>query len=392
MSLLDLIRALFAKFKPAPKPVPAPQPVPTPVPTPVPVPIPQPVPTPVPTPVPVPEPTPTPTPVPPPTSLGKPQNPNLFAGYPARPSFQVADVDYAIGPRVTKFKIPGVDKFPSGVELQGGTIFCKTANAEVIGWDLTRDGGYQVLALDADNPVITDNLMKVGANGQVPIKMLGEPNGYKGRGSTVMYNDVDGADKATGDSLVFGSRAGHHIVQYNSLRNAWTDIMACGGGGANSDAESSFDVQYNLIKRCGIAGGESHPDIFQTFAVNKYGWFELSNNTVVMVDADGTQGFTLQGNMNDPARTTFKGGRAYRNVILCLLPPGRMNFVIAISSSCSTGPWTAEENWIDASSIDSKGWVLKNFAGGSAVGGSASAKNNVNLKTGKVDPALNAFT
>jgi hypothetical protein len=211
---------------------------------------------------------------------------------------------------------------------------------------------------------------------------MGEPNDCTGKGANILCNTIDGDGRASGLAfLLHLSRSGAFKIQYNHLRRAFSDHMGWGGGGSGSRNKATYDCRYNVLEDCGIAGGESHPDMIQTFAGNKYGPIILDYNTVIEREADGTQGCTLQGNMNSPL-STFEGGSIRRNSFLLTIPAGRMNFGIAISTSCSTGPWVAEENWVDPSALQPITNFLRDFGGGDQVGGSASARGNVNLKTG----------
>ena len=49
-------------------------------------------------------------------------------------------------------------------------------------------GGWQVKATNANNPIIENNYFKIGANGLQPINLLGVPNGFTGQGATIINN------------------------------------------------------------------------------------------------------------------------------------------------------------------------------------------------------------
>ena len=72
---------------------------------------------------------------------GSPQVPNLFNGYAARPSWQVAGVDYAVGIHPgTVLKNPATSSLPVGASYNSTyhTIYVTGANVTLDGYDLTN--------------------------------------------------------------------------------------------------------------------------------------------------------------------------------------------------------------------------------------------------------------
>ena len=312
-----------------------------------------------------------------------PQRPTLFSGYVTRPPWKVAGVDpgYGVGPTAgLVLKNPNNFPAPPGTHKNGQSFHVDADNAEIIGWNLAVDGGWTIEAENASNPIITDNAFKIGSNGYAPIALLGEPNGYIGKGATILRNSIDCDGKRGGFAApIFMSRSGVFKIQYNWVKNVYEDLIAMGGGGSASPNEASYDVRFNLMENSGQ--GIGHPDIVQTFSGNKYGQIVIDFNTIVIDNSQGTQGLVLQGNQNSPL-STFKGGSVSSNTFVLKIPAGLMNFGIGIAVGQSTGPWAAKTNYVDPSSLSPITLFLKNFQGGSQVGGSAVGQGNVNLKTG----------
>ena len=90
---------------------------------------------------------------------GAPQFPMLLSNYAVRPPWQIAGVDYAVGPNAnygtsTAWKIPngvtgGNTALPSGATLSGGNrIQISSANVTMNGWDLTQGAGQSLLVMN----------------------------------------------------------------------------------------------------------------------------------------------------------------------------------------------------------------------------------------------------
>ena len=123
------------------------------------------------------------------------QYPTLLDKYRSRPPWNVAGVDYAVGYAAgTVLKDPMTAALPAGVKRDSAHhVFLITGNNVVLsGWNFSLEGGWQVLATNANNPIIENNYFKIGANGLQPINLFGVPNGYTGQGATIVNNVIDG--------------------------------------------------------------------------------------------------------------------------------------------------------------------------------------------------------
>src|SRR4029077_13281909 len=119
-------------------------------------------------------------------------------GYAVRPSWNVAGVDYAVG-----YSAGTVLKDPETITTDtSATFYRDEANHYIVinadnvvldGWNFSLEGGWTVRAYNANNPTIENSYFKVGANGGVPISLLGRANGYTGDGATIINNVIDGS-------------------------------------------------------------------------------------------------------------------------------------------------------------------------------------------------------
>src|SRR3954452_20550991 len=77
---------------------------------------------------------------------GTPQVPHLLDGYAARPTWEVAGVDYAVGvhPGIT-LKVPTANNLPGGATLGNHVIYIDGTDITLSGYDLTN---YTVLVTE----------------------------------------------------------------------------------------------------------------------------------------------------------------------------------------------------------------------------------------------------
>ena len=219
-----------------------PTPKPTPTPTPTPKASPTPTPTPTPTVKPTPSPTPTPTPTPTTASgsdtsncpkgssyadgcgsapAGTVQFPNILKGYAKRAPWNVAGVDYAVGPQ------PGVVlRNPATINMAGVSldstnqwVLITGSGVTLNGYDFTQGGGWTIV-IEAPNVTISNFIVGVVAGkSQDPIEIFSP-----GDNVTLEYGIVNGGGAAganTYEALISDETgAGSITIQYLLLENA----------------------------------------------------------------------------------------------------------------------------------------------------------------------------
>src|ERR1044072_4816500 len=289
------------------------------------------------------------------------QFPNLLDKYRARPAWNVAGVDYAVGyASGTVLQDPMKGALPAGVRRDTANhVFLVTGNNVVIsGWDFSLEGGWQVKATNANNPIIENNYFKIGANALQPINLLGVPNGYTGQGGTIINSVIDGNSVDIGGSaLIATSRGGTFVIQYNLIENAGSDMIDAGADTLASGVVTTYDVRYNVMKNAGQKTS-AYPDWFQTFANNHDNDITLEYNPVVQTSYPangGSQGFTLDGNTNAPL-ATFDGGSVSNNtVIVTSTPIGATGYIFRFAPDLINGTFTVANNYIDPSGLSNGG-------------------------------------
>ena len=323
---------------------------------------------------------------------GASQFSTLLNGYAARPAWNVAGVDYAVGYAAgTVLKDPMTAALPAGVTRDAANhTFLITGNNVVLsGWDFSLEGGWQVMATNANNPIISNNYFKIGANGLQPISLLGVPNGYTGQGATIVNNVIDGNNvDIGGQALIATSRGGTFVIQYNLIQNSGCDLIDAGADTLASGVVTTYDVRYNVLKNAGQQTS-GHPDWFQTFANNHYNNITIDYNTVIQTGyppGGGSQGFTLDGNANAPL-ATFDGGSVSNNtIIVTSTPVGATGYAMRFSTDLINGTFTVANNYIDASGLSNGGinYDIRQSIAGGPYHGTIKSFGDVNMVTGAV--------
>lgn len=322
---------------------------------------------------------------------GAAQFPALLSGYAVRAPWNVAGVDYPVGPLTSAFKDPNtiLNTIPGASGDNSSHVVSITGNNVVIdGYDFTMNGGWQVHVTTGNDPTISNCKFLVGANAADPIVMLGTANAPTyGHGATVIHNIIDGAGINTGlGSLLFLSRYGAFVIQYNWFRRSCADTLDWGADTVAGGNQTTYDMRYNLIEDSGDLPPNStaHPDILQTFASNNYGNINIAFNTFYESSKSNlaTQGLTLQGNGNSPL-ATFSTGTVSNNTIRFNGPLGEINYFMAVSSSQTTGGWTIQSNYIDPASLTSPSTLfVRQDSNGGPYHGAINKTANVNMVSG----------
>lgn len=343
------------------------------------------------------------------------QFPNALSSYNVtfRPTWCVAGVHYGVGyPAATVLKDPSSVAPPACVTRDNvNRIYTVNGDDCVIdSWDFSLNGGWQIGASNADNPIITNNKFIVGANARIPIDLLGEPNGFTGVGATIKNNTIDGAGVCFFDTFVRTSRGGDMVIQYNLISNSCTDWLTMGGTELPGCNPNTYDIRFNVFYNAvQSTDPDIHGDWWQTFEGRCYDNITANYNLIYQVVAGdpavGTQGLTLDGNCKSPPQDVkFLGGSVSNNTMIALLPAGRVNFYIGISTNSTTGTWNILNNRIDPSSMTGptiSNTIRDTTCPGVARGGTATITGNIDMLTGNtlnfllkrdLDPAANDNT
>jgi hypothetical protein len=266
--------------------------------------------------------------------------PALLDGTAARPDWNVAGVDYAVGvPSGTSLADPSTIDM-SGVSVDAGshTVTIHGSNVTLSGYDFGLDGGWGIhIDSGAANITIKNSHFLVGGNAIVPI------NAASGSGDlTVSNNTVDGGG-GSGDAvwaLVNYNGSGTFTAKYNAFLNAPEDAIDFNAG------TMTTDVECNLFTNIGTSPG-SHPDPVQYVGVNASNSVE-AYNTIYQPNPSGMQGVQLQAQNG----STLSGTKIENNTIVAKGGSSEaMSYSIAVIQNAgdTINGATVNNNYIDYS-------------------------------------------
>lgn len=362
--------------------------------------------------------------------LGTPQFSTVLNGYPAatppnarirwpnlgaQPPWQVAGVDYYVGPDASAF--PLKDPAPGGVIAPALSSFCAVAdsgqsiqmngdNHTIDGYDFSLGGGRR-LQVQGNNNIVRNCLFRTSTNiavGGSNLEFLDFSN------ITIEKCEFDGAnvDLSTGTvrPLLFMRPGGTVLVQYCYLHRSFTQL--CQIGPTNNPSLVTF--QFNILHDidAGWVTG-FHGDAIQAFSSDSTGiptFIDLEENYNLLLQNSAaatyhSQGFscTSAGNVASYKKINWTGNT-------CICPSGsNMNaFFLCDLSYCGSGgqaapvngTCTATNNYTDVSANGNPDpcavWSIQTFPnhGGDAPGatrnnyyqGHFSQTNTVNMVTG----------
>ncbi len=299
---------------------------------------------------------------------GTPQFANILNGYAARPAWEVAGVDYAVG-----IKAGTVLKDPATIHVAGVTVdqgshqvVVTGANVTLDGYDFSLAGGWSVIT-QAANTTISDSNFKIGSNGNFTIY------GDNGSSNLTVTNCVIDGNMQTdqlNNGLIYTSTPGL-TVEYSLLKNAYSDFIQAQDGGA-------VTIKYNVLNDNGNAN--AHPDWLQTLGTASSPFTEsIMYNTVyqtVVANSDGTQGFML----NDNGAVLSSAELAYNTIVA--LPGSQVGIVTTVNGGSQlTGTALVHDNF-----ADTRGGTFGNesFFADPAYPNNAKYYNNTNMETGGI--------
>jgi len=278
--------------------------------------------------------------------------------YSTRPSWNIAGVDYAVGPRSSPTKVAGVDPAPSCVTQTAGQWNINSDNCVISGWTLTN---WLIQGCNSSaNPTITDNIFIAN---QPVLDLQGTVNSCSDSdGYNISYNTFDGTTGTTAwgdEGFILHGRQGTTVAQYNLFKNSPSDQIDASQG----NVTIRYNVFVNNGYRDGCSGASLHPDVIQTGGFGAvYTSFVIDFNFVVQSEypcggtGGGSQGFTLDGNTNGcPTNCpVFDGGHANNNVILLTATPKGatgQGMRFAVDQMPASSSFTTSGNYIDPTGL-----------------------------------------
>ena len=184
---------------------------------------------------------------------GIPQLPHLMSGYPVRPTWPVAGVDYHVGTPTGFAPKSPVTISISGLSVDPTNHTVTVYGSDVIldGYDFSLDGGWGIIVSSRTSRLTVKNsYFKVGKNNLIPI------DAYRGGVVELTSNTFDGGgSNGTTVNNMFKSGTGA-TIRYNRFTNIPDDAI-------NIVNNGRFVIQYNLFDNLGF--GDFHTDAIQSF-------------------------------------------------------------------------------------------------------------------------------
>ena len=273
---------------------------------------------------------------------GTPQLATLLNGYAARPPWEVAGVDYAVGiPTGTVLKNPATISM-AGVSVNAAThtIYVTGSNVTLNGYDFSLAGGWGVyIESGATNTVIENSNFLVGANQKVPIAAATGAGDLSVQDNTI--NGGGGQNSAI-YALISYSGSGTFTAKYNSFLNAPENAINFNSG------TMTTVVEYNLFDTIGITTGSSANTV-QYVGVKSNNSVE-AYNTIYQPNASTIMGIQLEAQSG----STLTNTKIENNTIVAKGPSIDMSYSVAViqkSGNTINGAVVAN-NYIDYSGTD----------------------------------------
>jgi len=238
---------------------------------------------------------------------GTPQHADLLNGYAIRPSWQVAGVDYAVGPQFSPTKDPASISM-AGVSVNGRTINVTGDNVTLDGYDFSRGGGWQV-EVDGANDTISNSNFVLGTNdGNWLIKggssssnltvknctldassQMNETGlvGFAGSGLTLENNWFKNFPQHVLEMMQGDNTSSSLVYKYNLIENGANQHGSHlnylqFGSGKITNADVEFNTSYQPSE---ISGGEAY-QIYNNNTPGSIQSFTLANNTMIAKATD----------------------------------------------------------------------------------------------------------
>jgi uncharacterized repeat protein (TIGR02543 family) len=230
---------------------------------------------------------------------GTPQYPNLLSGYAVRAPWNVAGVDYAVGPHTPPTGDPATISL-AGVSVNTTTHLVTITGNDVTlaGYDFTKGGSWSV-RVNGANAYIKDNKFAAApSNGNIGLIFVQPNNAIAASGLHIAYNQFEAynASSTMGAHINILGNVNNVLIEYNYFKNTPADFVDLGMSPAAT-------VRFNLFDSYTSHAG-AHSDAVQE-------------------DGTGTTTTTIVFNtMYQPSDVTTKPGLVNSSFELAAQPSG----------------------------------------------------------------------
>lgn len=341
---------------------------------------------------------------------GSAQIPSLLNGYFSRPPWQVAGVDYAVGPHpgtgTTDFEFAG--SLVTALSNLGGSLgannvlsFSNSVPITIDGYDFSLHGGV-ALDFSSTAPVTLQNCkFAVGANTRGAIQATGSGN----TDLTIRYCSFDGSkiDSTSSSSAFISLRASNNLIfEYNFIFNTYDQHMQVGVD-PTSNSTVLYRARYNLLRNGGWGSQfGAHGDWMQIFSANAgnptFNDCQIGFNTFVQDDSSTTDKLATQGvSLSTGGNTAiYLNENIFNNTIVLPVPQTstiNVNNAFIIDASQLNGSASVTQNYFDPSGLKTFGsnpasWInverVSNGQGTGPFNGTVIRTGNINMLDGSL--------
>lgn len=275
-------------------------------------------------------------------SADNPAFPTLLTRYKARPPWNVAGIDFAVGiPSNVVPKDPRSATLPSGCSLGGTTVTC-SGTVTLDGYDFFLNNGTTLIITGGD--ITVQNCLFIVGSNQGALGKILDVSGTTN--ATFLHNDFDGSNIAvtpqSGQTINVANK-GTITFRYNYFHNSGGDMIDFGGG------PQVNIIQYNVFKDIGLI--TAHSDTLQwcrSIVSNS----DLSFNTIVQA-ASGLSGMGLIVPNSECTGAKMSNVLVHNNTLVSRV---RDNFASGATVSQDAGPASADhvavfDNYVDPTGI-----------------------------------------
>jgi hypothetical protein len=310
-------------------------------------------------------------------AVGSPQLPNLLSGYAVRPAWQVAGVDYAVGPTSTPLKDPATISMAGvSVDTATRTINITGNNVTLSGYDFSLHGGYQVSTYGANTTITNSNFAVGTLQGSYLIY------GFESASNlTITHNTFDGSAILNQTSFIGYRGSGAVTLEYNHFENFAQHIIEF----AQQNGSPSFSVvyKYNLIEQ-GALGAGSHLNYLQ-FGGGTASSVDVEFNTSLQTPQLGA-GEGYQFYANTPGGTILNSTLAYNTMIATGGVQGTaVSYFVHPGTNVGGNTGSIHDNYFDLTASWGAFYT-------SDTGSGWSLSNNIDMRTGMIVNSNNTIS
>jgi Right handed beta helix region len=317
---------------------------------------------------------------------GNPQLPNLLSGYAARPSWNVAGVDYAVGINsgvTLKDPLPNGSLAPALVALGGSynssnhlITFSGVNNIAISGWDFSLHNGLGIYIQNSSGATITNNNFQIGTNQATPIQLTSSSTNVNVSDNVINGAGLPAVNLSQG---LIETNSPSLTVQYNLIENAFAELIRAGS------VSTTFNntIQYNIIENSGMGQNQgAHGDWMQILSApgDNVSNFVVDFNTFIQSlppSTAQTQGISFNGNVGG----NFLNEVVSNNTMIAAPNTNVINTFVNSDMSWLNGTLTVSGNYIDPTGLQNIASWLTPVGGTGPYSGTTATSNNFNMKS-----------